>query len=259
MTDVDLPKTPLGGVPTGTPEPKQKVDSVASPKTAVQAPPPAMSIAEFLQHCSTFITQHRIFAVAVCAVISAVAVGGFAVGQWKSTDAATQPGEDLSDVSKNLAVLSETAQSNFDRQSYFFETLTELLKKKGLIDSPDAQRLLTGVIVFEFRDEGGKPESKAYERFIEKMRPKYRVTLKGYSNQNLQRGIVLSIELDRSILCEFVRAAFDSRLGLTFVERAKVPPQNNFDRYSIQINAEPSDVPEKVVLEIDEAREDCKL
>lgn len=225
--------------------------SQGRPKSSNDEPP--LLVGQFLQLCSTFIKQHKGFVAAICTIFAGIGIGGFSVGHWTATylPSGTIRSDDTSQletISADLAVLSETTQSNFDGQAYFLDTLTNLLQKEGVIDRVDAQRLLTGVIVYAYQDKTADPNTKnaksAYEKFIDEIRIRYHVTeTSAFSDPNPGRGILLSSDLDDSILCELLTVEKRFDLGVRFVARA-APSQNNRDRYTIQVMSARSDIPQ---------------
>lgn len=227
-----------------------------------------ISVAEFLDHCSVFLSKHKLLVSSLCLMIAAIASSGFFVGYWtannlKNDRTSLVDYDAINDISTNLVVLSDTTQSNFDSQSYFLDTLTTLLVDKKIIDTADAQRLLTGVIIYKYQtaDQRQRQKGKSgYEIFSDKIRNRfYLSSSQPFYDPNPDRGIVYSSELDSSIICELILVEEPIGLGLKFVASSTVPLENNRDKYSIQVMVERSKVPENSIIEsIDSARKRCK-
>lgn len=226
-----------------------------------------ISVAEFVDHCSVFLSKHKLLVSSFCIVIAAIASGGFYVGSWTANNLKNDRPSPvdygaINEISTNLVVLSDTTQSNFDSQSYFLDTLTTLLVDQKIINTADAQRLLTGVIIYKYQSTNQRQRQKGksgYEMFSDKIRNRfYLSSSQPFSDPNPDRGIVYSSELDNSIICELIRVEEPIGLGLKFVASSTVPLENNRNKYSIQVMVERSQVPENSIIEsIDSARKRC--
>ena len=216
---------------------------------------PSISVAEFLDHWSAFLRTHKLLVTSICVIMTAIASGGYFAGYWTAKNLTQKTPKymdstTLQTMSSNLAVLSETTQSNFDSQSYFLDTLTSILEEKEIIHSSDAQRLLTGVIIYQYQSGDNMPKSKrrsGYEVFADKIRNRYHVTKTlPFSDRNPNRGIVFSSELSYSIICELVLVEEEIGLGVK-------------DKFSIQVMFDRSQIPDDSVVErIDVVRKKCK-